>query len=55
MTEVADPHDVHAQAYGASQGRFERWFKDNVRALCGVDADAQPLGPPTETIFSWSR
>ena len=55
VTEVADPHDVHAQAYGASQGRFERWFKDNVRALCGVDADAQPLGPPTETIFSWSR
>jgi hypothetical protein len=47
---------VHAQAhaYAKAQGTFERWFKDSVRDLCGVNPDEQPLGPPTETILDWS-
>ena len=53
VTDVEDPPLEKARAYGASQGAYERWFKDNVKALCGVDPDVQPLGPPTETIFSW--
>ena len=53
VTDVEDPPHERAQAYGASQGAYERWFKDNVRALSGVNPDVQPLGPPTETIFSW--
>ena len=53
VTDVEDPPLEKARAYGASQGTYERWFKDNVKALCGVDPDVQPLGPPTETIFSW--
>ena len=44
---------VQAQAYASAQGSFDRWFKDNVREICGVNADEQPLGPPTETIFEW--
>jgi hypothetical protein len=46
---------VQAQAYASAQHAFERWFKDNVRELCGVDPDQQPLGPPTETIFDWEQ
>jgi hypothetical protein len=53
VTDVEDPPLDKAHAYSASQGRYERWFKDNIKALCGVDPDAQPLGPPTQTIFAW--
>lgn len=53
VTDVEHPPLDKAAAYGAAQGQFERWFKDNVKTLCGVDADAQPLGPPTQTIFAF--
>jgi hypothetical protein len=46
--------NVQAQAYANAQHAFDRWFKDNVRELCGVNADEQPLGPPTETLLDWS-
>ena len=46
---------LQAQAYASAQAPFERWFKDNVRELCGVNPDEQPLGPPTETIFEWTE
>jgi hypothetical protein len=46
---------VQAQAYASAQHSFDRWFKDNVRDLCGVNPDEQPLGPPTQTIFEWSE
>jgi hypothetical protein len=45
---------VQAQAYASAQHAFERWFKDNVRELCGVNPDEQPLGPATEKIFEWT-
>ena len=53
VTDVENPPMDKANAYAVSQGEFERWFKSNIRELCGVDPDAQPLGPPTETIFEW--
>jgi hypothetical protein len=45
---------VQAQAYASAQHAFDRWFKDNVRELCGINPDEQPLGPPTQTIFEWT-
>ena len=53
VTDIEDPPLARAQAYSAAEGAYARWFKDNVKALCGVDPDTHPLGPPTETIFSW--
>ena len=53
VTDVENPPLDNARAYAVSQGQYEKWFKDNIRTLCGVDPDAQPLGPPTETIFEW--
>lgn len=53
VSDVEDPPMNRAQAYRAAQGAYERWFKDNVKALSGIDPDTHPLGPPTETIFSW--
>jgi len=39
------------QEYAASHVPFDRWLKDQVRLLTGVDPDVTPLGPPTECIF----
>ena len=53
VTDIEEPPLEKARAYGAAQNGYERWFKDNIKVLCGVDADTQPLGPPTETIFAF--
>jgi hypothetical protein len=53
VTDVEEPPLEKARAYGAAQGAYERWFKNSVKTLSGIDPDTQPLGPPTETIFSW--
>jgi hypothetical protein len=42
----------HAGAeYAAATGEFERWFKERVHAITGVDPNEDPLGPPTPCIF----
>ena len=52
VTQIADrPVAEVAEAYASSQEPFDRWFKDRVLALSGIDPDAAPLGPPTECIF----
>ena len=43
--------DEAARQYAASEAPFDRWFKNQVRALTGIDPDTAPLGPPTECIF----
>ena len=45
------PVDVAAKSFGASQEPFDRWLKDQVKHLTGIDANLSPLGPPTECIF----
>lgn len=51
VTEVDEEPDVKAQEYAESSRPFDRWFKDHVRNLSGIDPNAQPLGPPSEVIF----
>jgi hypothetical protein len=52
VTEVEDiDPSARAQGYAESNQPFDRWFKDQVRNLTGVDPDLQPLGPPSEVIF----
>ena len=53
VTEVEEEPDVavRAQEYAHSTRPFDRWFKDQVRNLTGIDPDVQPLGPPSEVIF----
>lgn len=43
-----------AKRYGASTDETDAWLKGRIRELTGVDLDAQPLGPPSETVFDWS-
>jgi hypothetical protein len=51
VTEVSGDLSATAQEYAASNRPFDRWFKDQVKNLSGIDPDVQPLGPPTEVIF----
>src|SRR5690242_21747882 len=52
VTDVDAPAR-RAPQYAAAQEAFHRWFKDQVLHLTGIDPDTQPLGPPTEELFSW--
>jgi hypothetical protein len=53
VTELTCAPEASAQDYTASQDPFDRWFKDQVYQLSGINPDEAPLGPPTETLFSW--
>lgn len=54
VTEVTEDVEAKAQAYATSQRPFDRWFKDQVEKITGINQDVEPLGPPTETLFEWS-
>jgi len=45
------PIDEAAQEYSQSEHAFDRWFKNEVHRLSGINPDEQPLGPPTECLF----
>lgn len=51
VTDIDEDPDVKAREFAESIRPFDRWFKDQVRNLTGVDPDVQPLGPPSEVIF----
>jgi hypothetical protein len=52
VTEVSDrPLEDAAEAYSQSEDPFDRWFKDQVHHLTGINPDEQPLGPPTACLF----
>ena len=50
---VEDPREA-APRYAAADAGFERWFKAQVLEVTGIDANRQPLGPPTSVIYDWS-
>jgi len=52
VTEIADVEQT-AREYAGSEEPFDRWFKDQVLYLTGINPDQDPLGPPTETVFEW--
>ena len=52
VTEINDqPLAVAAEQYSRSEEPFDRWFKDEVHRLSGINPDEQPLGPPTRCVF----
>lgn len=52
VTQILDRtvEEVGAE-FAQSSKKFDRWFKDRVKTLSGIDPDLQPQGPPTECIF----
>lgn len=51
VTDLEEEPGVKAQEYAESGRPFDRWFKDQVRNLTGIDPGVQPLGPASEVIF----
>ena len=45
------PMQVAAQDYAASSHGFDRWFKESVMQVTGVNPETAPLGPPTTCVF----
>ena len=45
------PMATAAEDYATSTQSFDRWFKEQVKRVTGVDPGTTPLGPPTECIF----
>ena len=56
VTDMADkPVDDAARSFAASPMDFDRWFKEQVMLITGIDPTITPLGPPTEALFDSSR
>jgi hypothetical protein len=52
VTEIPEkPIDAAGRDYAESQHSFDRWFKQQVMLVTGVDPDRTPLGPPAQCIF----
>ena len=52
VTDITEqPVEAAAEQYSLSEEPFDRWFKDRVHQLTGINPDEQPLGPPTECVF----
>ena len=51
VTDMSGEPVAAGEIYAASQAGFERWFKDQVKLVTGIDQDNQPLGPPTEMLL----
>ncbi|MEO8275057.1 MAG: hypothetical protein ABI639_02500 [Thermoanaerobaculia bacterium] len=52
VTDIPDKPVVQAaRDYAASVLPFDRWLKDQVKIVTGIDPDKDPLGPPTDCIF----
>ena len=49
-----DDVDGAAPRYAESSTEFDRWFKNRVMEVSGINPDTQPLGPPTTQVFGWS-
>ena len=41
--------------YAHAKNDFDRWFKNEVRRVSGVDLDATPRGAPSVEAFSWTH
>ena len=50
---IDDPAEAGAR-YAVASEEYESWFKAQVLHLTGIDANVQPLGPPTKQVFAWS-
>ena len=45
------PMEIAARDYAASDHGFDRWFKEHVMLVTGVNPDETPLGPSTNCVF----
>jgi hypothetical protein len=54
LTQVTDVPTASA-SFALAQTGFAAWFKEQVRALSGVDQNESPNGPPTTLVYEYSE
>jgi hypothetical protein len=53
VTAIDDKEEA-APRYAESSAEFDRWFKNRVMDVSGINPDTQPLGPLTTQVFGWA-
>jgi hypothetical protein len=52
VTDMASkPVDAAARTFASSPRDFDRWFREQIMLVTGLDPSITPLGPPTERLF----
>jgi hypothetical protein len=52
VTDMRDkPVSQAAKEFASSAKDFDRWFKEQIMLVTGLDPTVTPLGPPTEALF----
>ncbi len=54
VTQINDLQPA-LDAYGASQDDYDRWFKDQIFQLTGLNLDEVPAGPPSQMVYDWQN
>ena len=52
--EAAEPEHLLSRL-AVSDRPFDRWFKEQLRHVCGLDLRPALLGPTLELVFDWQR
>ena len=56
VTDMANGNvDAAAREFASSPKDFDRWFKEQIMLVTGLDPTLTPLGPPTEALFDSTR
>ena len=52
VTDMAEKQvDSAAREFASSPKDFDRWFREQIMLVTGLDPTITPLGPPTEAVF----
>lgn len=52
--DAEEPEHLLARL-AASQHPFDRWFKERLHHICGLDLTPASLGPTMELVFDWQE
>lgn len=52
--DTQEPEHLLARL-SASEHPFDRWFKEQLREVCGLDLTPAYLGPTMELVFDWQQ
>lgn len=52
--DAEEPEHLLARL-AASEHPFDRWFKEHLRQICGLDLTPAFLGPTMELVFDWQQ
>lgn len=52
--DAQEPEHLLARL-AASEHPFDRWFKEQLHKVCGLDLTPASIGPTMELVFDWQQ